>query len=101
MNRTGAIIGDTLAEQLEQTIMNVGFALEAVEADRSDLLKSTVIFADIDSGNAEDLLVASVMNGAPSPPGVVFSAKSLLEEGVLVEIQVDVAVSESFVRRLM
>lgn len=102
-NRTGALVGETFAEQLEQSLRNVAHALEALEADASDLLKSTVIIKDLNTSTAEGILVASGLSsaGAPTPPGIVFSTTSLLEPGLLVEIQVDVAVSDSFVRRLV
>ncbi|PXF44563.1 hypothetical protein BWQ96_05741 [Gracilariopsis chorda] len=102
INQTGSLVGETFAEQLEQTLRNVELALEAVEADINDILKSILITVDLDPSTAEDILAASLMNaGGPAPPGIVFSSDSLLEPGVLVEIQVDVAVPESFVRRLV
>ncbi|KAI0557209.1 Endoribonuclease L-PSP [Gracilaria domingensis] len=101
-NVTGDLIGDTLEEQLEQTFINVGLALDAVQADMTDLLKSIVIFSGVDASTALDLLTASAMGGPGlAPPSTLFFVEALALEGILVEVQVDVAVPERFVRRLV
>jgi 2-iminobutanoate/2-iminopropanoate deaminase len=44
---TGAIVGDTIEEQVERTLLNVRAILEAAGATMADVVKVTVHLADI------------------------------------------------------
>ncbi|PXF49284.1 hypothetical protein BWQ96_00858 [Gracilariopsis chorda] len=100
INQTGAIIGDTLAEQLVETERNLLFALDAVEADISDITRVNAFILNFDPRTD---LSTFMMTGKRlgSPVTTLISTGALAIEGLLVEIELDAVVSRSFVRRLI
>lgn len=100
INQTGSIIGDTLAEQLVETERNLLLALEAVEADISDITRLNAFVLNFDpSTDLSTFMMTGKRLG--SPASTLISTGALAIEGLLVEIELDAVVSRSFVRRLV
>eukprot|EP00178_Gracilaria_changii_P021315 TRINITY_DN63389_c0_g1_i1.p1 TRINITY_DN63389_c0_g1~~TRINITY_DN63389_c0_g1_i1.p1 ORF type:complete len:171 (+),score=19.48 TRINITY_DN63389_c0_g1_i1:500-1012(+) len=99
INQTGSIVGETLPEQLLEVERNIMFALEAVEANITDITRVNSFIVDLDpSTSLPPFIETGIRLG--NPVNTLVSTASLAIEGLLVEIQVDAAVSQSFVRRL-
>lgn len=95
----GNIIGATLDEQLAATEKNLRLSLKAVKAEQEDILRLLAFIRNFDP--ATDLTKFQVVDGnLGAPPSTVVGVTALALEGLLVEIEMDVAVSKRTANRL-
>jgi 2-iminobutanoate/2-iminopropanoate deaminase len=95
----GKIVGSTLAEQLVLVEKNLRLALEALEAGAEDILRLNTFVTnfqqDPDLATLEPFLFRM-----GSPVNAVLGVRSLAIDGLLVEVQMTVAVKPATVERL-
>jgi enamine deaminase RidA (YjgF/YER057c/UK114 family) len=95
----GAIVGSTLAEQLVLVEENLRFALGALDADVEDILRMNTFVTnfrqDPDLATLEPFLFRM-----GSPVNAVLGVPSLAIDGLLVEVQITVAVTPATVEKI-
>ena len=82
---TGAFPEGGIKEQTRQSILNAQAILKEAGADLSNVVKTTVLLADIDDFGAMNEVYASFFN-APYPARSAFAVRDL-PKGALVEIE--------------
>ena len=83
---SGAMAGDTAAEQAEQSIRNLSAILEAAGMTLDDVVKTTVLLADIADLAAVNEVDAKHFTGAVLPARAAFAVRDL-PKGAKVEIE--------------
>lgn len=83
---SGAMAGDTAAEQAEQSIRNLSAILEAAGMTLDDVVKTTVLLADIADFAAVNEVYAKHFTGAVLPARAAFAVRDL-PKGAKVEIE--------------
>ena len=83
---SGAMAGDTAAEQAEQSIHNLSAILEAAGMTLDDVVKTTVLLADIADFAAVNEVYAKHFTGAVLPARAAFAVRDL-PKGAKVEIE--------------
>ena len=83
---SGAMAGDTAAEQAEQSIRNLSAILEAAGMTLDDVVKTTVLLADIADFAAVNEVYAKHFTGAVRPARAAFAVRDL-PKGAKVEIE--------------
>ena len=83
---SGAMAGDTAAEQAEQSIRNLSAILEAAGMTLDDVVKTTVLLADIADFAAVNEVYAKHFTGAVLPALAAFAVRDL-PKGAKVEIE--------------
>lgn len=83
---SGAMVGDTAAEQAEQSIRNLSAILEAAGMTLDDVVKTTVLLADIADFSAVNEVYAKHFTGAVLPARAAFAVRDL-PKGAKVEIE--------------
>ena len=83
---SGAMAGDTAAEQAEQSIRNLSAILEAAGMTLDDVVKTTVLLADIADLAAVNEVYAKHFTGAVLPARAAFAVRDL-PKGAKVEIE--------------
>ena len=83
---SGAMAGDTAAEQAEQSIRNLSASLEAAGMTLDDVVKTTVLLADIADFAAVNEVYAKHFTGAVLPARAAFAVRDL-PKGAKVEIE--------------
>ena len=83
---SGAMAGDTAAEQAEQSIRNLSAILEASGMTLDDVVKTTVLLADIADFAAVNEVYAKHFTGAVLPARAAFAVRDL-PKGAKVEIE--------------
>ena len=83
---SGAMAGDTAAEQAEQSIRNLSAILEAAGMTLDDVVKTTVLLADIADFAAVNEVYAKHFTGAVLPARAAFAVRDL-PTGAKVEIE--------------
>ena len=83
---TGAFAGDTAAEQAAQSIRNLSAILEAAGMTLDDVVKTTVLLADIADFAAVNEVYAKHFTGAVLPARAAFAVRDL-PKGAKVEIE--------------
>ena len=83
---TGAFAGDTAAEQAAQSISNLSAILEAAGMTLDDVVKTTVLLADIADFAAVNEVYAKHFTGAVLPARAAFAVRDL-PKGAKVEIE--------------
>ncbi len=83
---SGAMAGDTAAEQAEQSIRNLSAILEAAGMTLDDVVKTTVLLADIADFAAVNEVYAKHFMGAVLPARAAFAVRDL-PKGAKVEIE--------------
>lgn len=83
---SGAMVGDTAAEQAEQSIRNLSAILEAAGMTLDDVVKTTVLLADIADFAAVNEVYAKHFTGAVLPARAAFAVRDL-PKGAKVEIE--------------
>ena len=83
---SGAMAGDTAAEQAEQSIRNLSAILEAAGMTLDDVIKTTVLLADIADFAAVNEVYAKHFTGAVLPARAAFAVRDL-PKGAKVEIE--------------
>ena len=82
--RTGALVGETAAEQAEQVLHNLGAVLRAAGCSFEDVVKCTIFLADMNDFAAVNAVYATHM---PTPPPARATVEvSRLPRDVRVEI---------------
>lgn len=95
----GKIVGTTLNEQLVLTEQNLRFNLSALDADVQDILRMNVFVKNFQQ--SQDLPVLEpFLFRMGSPVDAVLGVTSLAIDGLLVEVQMTVAVKPSTVERI-
>jgi 2-iminobutanoate/2-iminopropanoate deaminase len=84
---TGELDGDTAAQQAEQSISNVEAILAAAELTLAEVVKTTVLVADIADFAAVNEVYARRFSGAVLPARSAFQVAAL-QKGAKVEIEV-------------
>ena len=82
---TGAFPGEDIAGQTEQSLKNIGAILEAAGYGYADVVKTTVLLADIADFGAMNEVYAKYFTGA-CPARAAFAVKDL-PKGAKVEIE--------------
>ncbi len=88
---TGEFAGDGIASQTEQSLKNISAILKEAGMDMSNVVKTTVLLADIGDFNSMNEVYAKFFSGA-CPARAAFQAAAI-PKGALVEIEA-VAVAE-------
>ncbi len=83
---SGAMAGDTAAEQAEQSIRNLSAILEEAGMTLDDVVKTTVLLADIADFAAVNEVYAKHFTGAVLPARAAFAVRDL-PKGAKVEIE--------------
>ena len=83
---SGAMAGDTAAEQAEQSVRNLSAILEAAGMTLDDVVKTTVFLADIADFAAVNEVYAKHFTGAVLPARAAFAVRDL-PKGAKVEIE--------------
>lgn len=83
---SGVMAGDTAAEQAEQSIRNLSAILEAAGMTLDDVVKTTVLLADIADFAAVNEVYAKHFTGAVLPARAAFAVRDL-PKGAKVEIE--------------
>ena len=83
---SGAMAGDTAAERAEQSIRNLSAILEAAGMTLDDVVKTTVLLADIADFAAVNEVYAKHFTGAVLPARAAFAVRDL-PKGAKVEIE--------------
>ena len=83
---SGAMAGDTAAEQAAQSIRNLSAILEAAGMTLDDVVKTTVLLADIADFAAVNEVYAKHFTGAVLPARAAFAVRDL-PKGAKVEIE--------------
>ena len=83
---SGAMAGDTAAEQAEQSIRNLSAILEAAGMTLDDVVKTTVLLADIADFAEVNEVYAKHFTGAVLPARAAFAVRDL-PKGAKVEIE--------------
>lgn len=83
---SGAMAGDTAAEQAEQSIRNLSAILEAAGMTLDDVVRTTVLLADIADFAAVNEVYAKHFTGAVLPARAAFAVRDL-PKGAKVEIE--------------
>lgn len=95
----GQIVGTTLNEQLVLTEQNLRFALSALDADVQDVMRMNVFVKNFQQ--SQDLPVLEpFLFRMGSPVDAVLGVTSLAIDGLLVEVQMTVAVKQAVVDRI-
>lgn len=83
---TGAFAGDTAAEQAAQSIRNLAAILEKAGMSLNDVVKTTVLLADIADFAAVNEVYAKFFTGEVLPARAAFAVRDL-PKGAKVEIE--------------
>ena len=83
---TGAFAGDTAAEQAAQSIRNLAAILEEAGMSLNDVVKTTVLLADIADFAAVNEVYAKFFTGEILPARAAFAVRDL-PKGAKVEIE--------------
>lgn len=98
-NLEGDVVGKNLKRQLKVVEGNLRHVLKAVQANQSDIMRLTSFIVNFKS--ADDLPVYSAFSKRlGSPAGTVVGVEKLALGSILVEVEITVAVSASFIRSL-
>lgn len=82
--QSGALVGETAAEQAEQVLTNLGAVLKAAGCSFDDLVRCTIFLADMDDFASVNAVYAKAM---PEPPPARATVEvSRLPKDVRVEI---------------
>lgn len=95
----GKIVGATLDEQLVLTEQNLRHNLDALDADVRDILRMNVFVKDFQQSRDLPVLEPFLLRMG-SPVDAVLGVTSLAIDGLLVEVQMTVAVKPSTVERI-
>lgn len=95
----GQIVGTTLNEQLVLTEENLRFALKALDADVQDIMRMNVFVKNFQQ-NQDLPVLEPFLFRMGSPVDAVLGVTSLALDGLLVEVQMTVAVKQSTVDRI-
>ena len=95
----GQIVGTTLNEQLVLTEQNLRFALKALDADVEDIMRMNVFVKNFQQ-NRDLPVLEPFLFRMGSPVDAVLGVTSLALDGLLVEVQMTVAVRQSAVERI-
>ena len=95
----GQIVGSTLNEQLVLTEQNLRFALSALDADVQDILRMNVFVKNFQQ-NQDLPVLEPFLFRMGSPVDAVLGVTSLAIDGLLVEVQMTVAVKQATVDRI-
>lgn len=95
----GQIVGTTLNEQLVLTEQNLRFALKALDADVDDIMRMNVFVKNFQQ-NQDLPVLEPFLFRMGSPVDAVLGVSSLALDGLLVEVQMTVAVKQSAVERI-
>ena len=79
------VVGQTAAQQAEQVLKNIGAILKAASLDYADVIKTTLLLADINDFKAVNEVYGWVFRQEP-PARAAYQAAAL-PMGVLVEIE--------------
>lgn len=82
---TGAVVGETIVEQTEQVMKNLGAILEAVGADYAKVVKTTCFLADMNDFAAFNEVYAKYFTEKPARSCV---AVKTLPKNVMCEVEV-------------
>lgn len=88
---TGDVVGDTIEAQTEQVMANIRALLESLNADFTDVVKTTCFLSDIADFAAFNEIYAKYFTGKPARSCV---AVKDLPKGVLCEVECIAAVKE-------
>ncbi|MCW5660313.1 MAG: RidA family protein [Burkholderiaceae bacterium] len=95
----GAIVGDTLEEQLVLVEENLRLALSALDAGVEDILRMNVFIVNFQQ-NPDLAVLEPFLFRMGSPVDAVLGVRSLAVDGLLVEVQITVAVKPATVDRI-
>ena len=95
----GQIVGTTLNEQLVLTEQNLRFALSALDADVQDIMRMNVFVKNFQQ-NQDLPVLEPFLFRMGSPVDAVLGVTSLAIDGLLVEVQMTVAVKQATVDRI-
>ena len=95
----GQIVGTTLNEQLVLTEQNLRFTLSALDADVQDIMRMNVFVKNFQQ-NQDLPVLEPFLFRMGSPVDAVLGVTSLAIDGLLVEVQMTVAVKQSSVDRI-
>lgn len=95
----GQIVGTTLNEQLVLTEQNLRFALNALDADVQDIMRMNVFVRNFQQ-NQDLPILEPFLFRMGSPVDAVLGVTSLAIDGLLVEVQMTVAVKQAAVERI-
>lgn len=84
--KTGEIVGETVEQQTEQVMKNIGFVLKSADRGFGDVIKSTIFLADMADFNKVNEVYAKYFNKEAPTRSTV--AVKTLPKNVLVEIEV-------------
>ena len=87
--KTGEIVGNTIEEQTEQVMKNIGAILKAANAEFTDVIKTTCFLADMKDFAAFNQIYGTYFTGKPARSCV---AVKDLPKGVLCEVETITAV---------
>ena len=88
---TGEIVGETIQEQTEQVLKNIGAILEEAGTDFAHVLKTTCFLADMGDFGAFNEVYGKYFTSKPARSCV---AVKTLPKGVLCEVELIAAVEE-------
>lgn len=94
----GNVVGTTLAEQLTEVEKNLRLALDAVNADTNDILRLNGFILNFTPAQLPTF--QDFGRNLASPVSTVVATGSLALNGLLVEVEIDVAVPRKFARRV-
>ena len=95
----GQIVGGTLNEQLVLTEQNLRFALSSLDADVQDIMRMNVFVKNFQQ-NQDLPVLEPFLFRMGSPVDAVLGVTSLAIDGLLVEVQMTVAVKQATVDRI-
>lgn len=99
LNRKGEIVGDTLREQLRTVEGNLKVAMRAVHATTDDIIRMNAFMVNFMPDRDLQTYIRTGKRFG-NAVGTIISVPSLALDGLLVEIEVDVAVKKSFVVKI-
>ena len=92
-------MGGTLNEQLVLTEQNLRFALSSLDADIQDIMRMNAFVKNFQQ-NQDLLVLEPFLFRMGSPVDAVLGVTSLAIDGLLVEVQMTVAVKQATVDRI-
>lgn len=95
----GTIIGENFADQLAQVEVNIMLALKAVRATNDDIMRLNAFVVNFNP--SIDLPIFQQAGVRLGNPVITFAGiSSLALEGILIEIELDVAITNAVARKL-
>lgn len=83
---TGAIVGDSAADQARQVLDNLDAVLQAAKLRRDDIVRTTIYLVDLAEFGAVNAVYAEFFAASPTPPARSTVQVAALPKGALVEI---------------